>query len=106
MSVTTALPILDPAAWRGEDLARTTDWIRPITNAEVEEVDAALRAVQRRGLDWPRMTRDDFQIPRFARSLPEVSRDLEDGRGLVLLRQLPVERYTEAELRIILLVLP
>ena len=35
MSVTTATPILGPAAWRGEDLERTTDWIRPITDAEV-----------------------------------------------------------------------
>jgi hypothetical protein len=101
MSVMTATPILGPAAWRGLDLARTTDWIRPITAAEVEELDAALRAVARRGLDWPAMTRDDFPIPRFSRSLAEVSQELEDGRGLVLLRRLPVERYTEAELRII-----
>ena len=81
--------------------ACTSDWIRPITNAEVEELDAALLAVKRRGLDWPAMTRADFPIPRFARALAEVSRDLEDGRGLVLLRGVPVERYTEAELRII-----
>ena len=101
MSGTTATPILGPAAWRGEDLARSIDWIRPITGAEAEEIDAALRAVQRRGLDWPQMTRDDFAIPRFAQSLAGVSQDLEDGRGLVLLRRLPVERYTEAELRII-----
>ena len=49
------------------------------------------------------MTRDDFPIPRFARSLAEVGRELEDGRGLVLLRRIPVERYSEDELRIALL---
>ncbi len=59
MSMPTAMTIRGPAAWRGEDLARTTDWIRPITDTEIEEMDAALRAVQRRDLDWPRMTRDD-----------------------------------------------
>jgi hypothetical protein len=100
MTVTTATPILGPAAWRGLDLARTTDWIRPVSEAEAQELDAALRAVQRRRLDWPAMTRDDFPIPRFAQSLGEVSRALEDGRGLVLLRGLPVARYTDAELRI------
>jgi len=47
------------------------------------------------------MTRDDFSIPRLARSLAEVSRELEDGRGLVLLRRIPVEHYSEDELRII-----
>ncbi len=101
MSMMTANPIPGPAAWRGEDLARRTDWIWPITDADAEELDAALHAVKRRGLDWPALTRDDFPIPRFARSLTEVSRELEDGRGLVLLRGVPVERYTDADLRII-----
>ena len=101
MSATTAMPIGGPAAWRGADLGSTRDWIRPITELEARELDSALRDVTRRGLDWPAMTRGDFPIPRFARSLGEVSRELEDGRGLVLLRGLPVERYTEAELRIL-----
>jgi hypothetical protein len=87
--------------WRGEDLARSTDWIRPLTPSEIDELDAALRAVQRRGLDWRAVTRDDFPIPRLTASLAEVSRELEDGRGVVLLRRVPVERYTEDELRIV-----
>jgi hypothetical protein len=57
--------------------------------------------VQRRGLGWQTMTRDDFAIPRLAAALAEVSRELEDGRGLVLLRRIPVERYGEDELRIV-----
>src|SRR5262245_53966650 len=47
------------------------------------------------------MTRADFPIPRLARALAEVSAELEDGRGLVLLRRLPVERYDEDEVRIV-----
>ena len=91
MSVTSAQPITGPMVWRGEDLTLSTDWIRAITAAEVEELDAALRGVQRRGLDWRKMTRDDFPLRRFAPSLAEVGRELEDGRGLVLLRRIPVE---------------
>ena len=101
MSVTSAQPIAGPMVWRGADLTHSTDWIHAVTAAEVHEMDAALRAAQRRGLDWRKMTRDDFPIPRLARSLAEVSRELEDGRGLVLLRRIPVERYSEDELRII-----
>ena len=93
--------ITGPEAWRGDDLARSADWIRPVTPAEADELDGALRAVQRRGLDWPKMTRDDFAIPRLAASLAAVSHELEHGRGLVLLRGIPVERYTEDELRIV-----
>jgi hypothetical protein len=101
VSATIAQPITGPMVWRGEDLTRSTNWIRAITAAEVEELDGALRAVQGRGLDWREMTRDDFPLPRFSRSLAEVGRELEDGRGLVLLRRIPVERYSEDELRII-----
>ncbi len=101
MSVMLAQPILGQVAWRGDDLAASSDWIRMITTPEVDELDAALRAVQRRGLAWRDMTREDFPIPRLASSLAEVRRELEDGRGLVLLRRIPVERYSEDELRII-----
>ncbi|RPH78460.1 MAG: hypothetical protein EHM88_15950 [Candidatus Rokuibacteriota bacterium] len=94
-------PISGPMVWTSEDLCRSTDWIRTLTAAETDELDAALRAVQRRGLGWQAMTRDDFAIPRLAASLAEVSRELEDGRGLVLLRGIPVERYGEDELRIV-----
>ena len=102
MSVTTtARPIEGPEAWRGEELARSTDWIHAITPAEQEELDAALRAVQRRGVAWPDLRREDFVVPRLDRALAEVSDRLEHGRGLVLLRRIPVERYSEDELRII-----
>ena len=101
MSVTAIRPIDGPEAWRGDDLARSTDWIHPVSAAEQEEIDAALRAVQRRGLGWRDLTREDFAIPRFARALREISDKLEHGRGLVLLRRIPVQRYSEDELRII-----
>jgi hypothetical protein len=93
--------IVGPEVWGGEDLARSTDWIRAVTPAEADELDAALRAVQRRGLAWSALTRADFPIPRLAASLAQVSHELEHGRGLVLLRRIPVERYGEDELRII-----
>jgi hypothetical protein len=101
MSTTIAQPLTGPMVWTGEDLRHSTDWIRPLAAAEVDELDAALRAVQRRGIGWPAMTRDDFAIPRLDRTLAEVSDALEHGRGLVLLRGVPVERYTEDELRIL-----
>ena len=101
MSTTTATLLSGPMVWTDEDLRRSRDWMRTLTAAETDELDAALRAVQRHGLDWQAMTRDDFAIPRLAASLAEVSRELEDGRGLVLLRGIPVERYGEDELRIV-----
>lgn len=94
-------PITGPAVWRGEDLAGSTDWIRPFSAAALAEVDAALRAVQARGLAWRDVRTADFPLPGVSADLARVNRDLEWGRGLVLLRGLPVERYSEEELRTI-----
>ena len=94
-------PITGPAVWRGEDLAGSTDWIRPFSAAALAEIDAALRAVQARGLTWRDVRTADFPLPGLSADLAQVNRDLEWGRGLVLLRGLPVERYSEEELRTI-----
>jgi hypothetical protein len=94
-------PITGPTVWRGQDLARSTDWIRPLSAAAIGEIDAALRAVQARGLAWRDVRKADFPLPGVSADLAQVNRDLEWGRGLVLLRGLPVERYSEEELRTI-----
>ena len=92
-------PLTGPAAWLGPDLARSTDWIRPFSAAAVAELDGALAAVKARGLAWRDITRKDFPLPGFGAELAAVAHELEHGRGVVLLRGFPVERYTEDELR-------
>jgi hypothetical protein len=99
MSDALTTPIAGPQAWLGADMADSREWIRPFLTREIDEIDAALRAVQRRGLSWPKFGRDDFPLPTFARELAGVLDELEDGRGFVVLRGFPVERYTEAELK-------
>jgi hypothetical protein len=86
-------------AWIGSDLAASTDWIRPVSAPAVEECEAALVALRRRGLSWPDFGRDDFPLPTFSRELDVVLDELEHGRGLVLLRGFPVERWAAEDLR-------
>jgi Taurine catabolism dioxygenase TauD, TfdA family len=99
MATTTARPITGPAAWLANDLTGSTDWIRPFTPGALAELDRALAAVRARGLAWREITRDDFPLPGFGTELATVRHELEHGRGIVLLRGLPVARYTEDELR-------
>ncbi|MFQ5784964.1 MAG: TauD/TfdA family dioxygenase [Alphaproteobacteria bacterium] len=92
-------PIEGPCAWRGEDISGPDDWIRPLSSAALDEIDAALRAVQARGLAWRKITRDDFPLPRFAGELRAVADELERGRGFLRLRGLQIARYDEDEIR-------
>ena len=94
MGATTA-----PAAWLGADLAAATDWIRPVSAAAIAECDAALAGLRRRRLTWPDFGREDFPLPTFARELAAVLDELENGRGVVLLRGVPVDRYAGEELK-------
>jgi len=91
--------IVAPFAWKGGELQDRTDWIRPFRPAELKEIDAALHGVKRRGLAWLDVTRNDFPLPVLASELASIAQELETGRGMILLRGLPLE-YSPDDLRI------
>jgi hypothetical protein len=92
-------PIGGPAAWQGATLLAQRDWIRPLGDAAVAEIDAALAHVRKRGLDWRDLTADDFPLPTLSRTLAAIADELESGRGVVKLTGFPVARYDEPDLR-------
>jgi len=92
-------PLAGRFVWHGSELAESRDWIVPWSAAELAEIDAAVAAVERRGLGWQEIAREDFALPMVAAKLARVAETLEEGRGLVKLTGLPVARYGEAALR-------
>ena len=99
MQVAKHRPIVAPFAWKGAELQNRTDWIRPFRPAELKEIDAALQGVKRRGLGWLDVTRENFPLPGFAAELAAIAQELETGRGMILLRGLPLE-YSPDDLRL------
>jgi hypothetical protein len=92
-------PISGACAWRGDELVRSTRWLRGLEPAHLEEIDAALRAARAAGVPWHQTTRERFPLRTLPALLTDVARELEDGAGVVNLQGLPVERYTPDELR-------
>lgn len=90
-------PITDPAAWTRAEIEADPTWRIPLEPAHVAALDRALAAVKARGLPFPAITRDDFPLPEWDGLLARVREILAHGRGVALLRGLPVERYTEAD---------
>jgi hypothetical protein len=62
------------------------------------EIDTALKGVKARRLDWVDVTRENFPLPRFAPELVWIAQELESGRGMILLRGLPLG-YSPNDLR-------
>jgi hypothetical protein len=86
-------PLEVPAAWRGPEMARRTDWIVRLTAEQIAELENAAAAAVRRGLGLQDIRRDDFPLPLLAPVIGGWARELASGRGFVLARGLPVERW-------------
>jgi hypothetical protein len=92
-------PITAPCAWLGSDMIRSSRWVRDLRAADIEEIDATLATVERRGLAWHDIRREDFPLPGLAPLLADIAEELEEGCGMLKLRGLPVQRYSEDQLR-------
>lgn len=90
-------PLAGPAAWRGAELRDSDDWIDALDARDVAELDAGLHAVRERGLSLETLRRDDFPLPRLAARIAAWRATLTSGRGFLLVRGLPVERWGEAD---------
>ena len=90
-------PLVDPAGWTAGDLAANEDWIYELSEAEADEVRAAVADIERRGLDILDIGRGDVAMPRFDDALAALYDELLEGRGLALIRGLPVDAFTKAQ---------
>ena len=86
-----------PAAWRGADLARSRAWIHHLSDVDVAELESAASAAGRNGRSLIEIRREHFALPRLAGVLDGIRSELLGGRGFVLVRGLPLERYTLLE---------
>jgi len=94
-------PLETPAAWIGEDLARSEEWIHALTPVEIAELEAARAHVRARGLAIDQIGRAEFPLPTFSATIDAWAEVLDNGRGFLLVRGLPVERYSEEDASLI-----
>lgn len=85
------VPLEEGCAWTHAQLGDR--YVHRLTSAQIEELDTALRFAELHCDDVLDITREEFPLPTLADQLGDITRDLIDGRGVVLIRGLPVERY-------------
>lgn len=100
MSAATEPPTVDPAAlepleercaWHRDDLGDS--YVFPLTDDHRAELDAALATAEAQADDVLDITRESFPLPTLGPELARITDDLVNGRGVVLIRGVPVERY-------------
>jgi Taurine catabolism dioxygenase TauD, TfdA family len=94
-------PVVDPAGWTKDDLTRNTDWLYPLNDAEIADLDRALAEIERRGIALMDIQRDDFNLPILGPVLESMREQVVNGRGFVWIRGVPVHRYTRLQSAIV-----
>ena len=92
-------PLAGRAGWNGKELDASGIWIRTFNDTQREEIDAALARVKRAQYPLLGFDRDDFPLAATADLLAEIADELENGLGAIRLRGLPVERYSDDDIR-------
>ncbi len=83
------------AAWYGPDLATRDDWLMKLDAAEIAEVERATVALAAREADIAAIKATDFPLPTLGPRLRTRVRDeVLKGRGFLMLRGLPVDRWS------------
>ncbi len=91
-------PVAGPNVWTRAELKGCDDWIFHLTPAHLAEIDAALGLAHAEAPALYNVTARDFPLPTLAAELAQLGDELEQGRGFVLIRGVPVDRYSDAEL--------
>jgi hypothetical protein len=94
-------PFGGPAAWRGAQMVRRDDWARRLAAAQIAELDQALVAARATRRPLEALRREDFPLPGLAVEIAGWVRELRDGRGFLLVRGLPVERWSDEEAELV-----
>ena len=96
-SSTITLPpeVRNSSAWYARDLRAVSDWIEEFTDSEIGEVERAVQALAK--TDLAKIRAEDVPLPTLAPRLRILLDEVLNGRGFVLLKGLPVERWTMQE---------
>lgn len=94
-------PITGSCVWQRDDFSDPADWSYHLTPATLAELARSIRRIRELGKDITTLTAADFEIPSFTADAARLREELEQGRGFVVIKGLPVEQYTDDEARMI-----
>ncbi len=87
-----------PSTWCGPEMAqKKSEWILYLDEHEIAELETAAGSLLDNNQNIATLTAAQFPLPTLEPKLEAIRKELIHGRGFVLLRGLPVSRYSERE---------
>lgn len=91
--------ICGASVWYGPELAQQRNWIVHLTDAEITELQTAVHKSDQSFTD------QNVSLPILGPRLKQILDEVMNGRGFVLIKGLPVERWTRREAAVAFLVI-
>jgi hypothetical protein len=85
-------PVIDPAGWAPHSLGDVENWSYHITQSDADALIDAANEVRNNGIRVEDVTKENFLLKgSFRGVLSDVREELRNGRGVVMLRNFPIE---------------
>lgn len=85
--------ITGKTVWRTEQFASKSDWTYVWNDNEIELLEKAARDFHQSGVPLEQISPDTFKVGEIARLLASVREEVVNGRGFILFKGLPVDRW-------------
>ena len=89
------------ATWKSADLYADQSWKYKLTEADLKEIDKALIHLKSHEIRSYLFPKAFFPLPILKNKLADISDYLENNRGIFLLREFPVKKYSDTDIRLI-----
>lgn len=95
----------DRSGWYGAELAGREDWIERLDEAEIVEVEKAVGKLEESQVEMTSLMAEDVALPSLAPRLRGMLDEVLRGRGFVVIRGLPVGRWTRRRAAVAFLIM-
>ncbi|KAJ5658461.1 uncharacterized protein N7484_002110 [Penicillium longicatenatum] len=89
--------LVSPLVWDGKDIEKRDDWIYQLSDAQLDEIDAALMSFKALRKPLGHLNELNFPLPTFRPILRGLSNELHNGRGFFVLRGLRIDSYSRED---------
>ena len=97
--------VCDASAWYGGELGQTTEWIEELSETEIADVEKAVHQLEKSSVDLTKLNAASVLLPTLGPRLQQSLNGVLNGRGFVLIKGLPIDRWTKRQAAIAFLVI-
>jgi hypothetical protein len=95
----------DDSVWYGAEFAGFGDWVEWLSEAQTDEIESVVRTLHESKADTRAITAEDVSLPMLGPRLRGMLDEVMNGRGFVLIKGLPVGRWTKRQAAVAFLII-